>query len=150
MKRRLVLITVFSLIALFSLAGPASAWTICGEGSITARGVGVAIVRGDAEVEIVARGRGVVHVEGATRPEARGEGARVDLPGGGAIFSGWRGRIHAAGRELTVWMCGGVIEFTAQGEGWVYLRGRGSYEIDGDAADWAGDGARMALGDVEE
>jgi hypothetical protein len=150
MKRRILLIGVLALVALLGFATAVSAKTIRGEGSITARGIGVAIVHGDGEVEITGQGRGIVHVEGAARLEARGAGFRVDLPGGGAIFSGWRGRIYAAGSELTVWMCGGMLEFTAEGTGWVFMRGRGTYEIDAETYDWSADGARVALGDVEE
>ena len=150
MKKKLVLVMALTLVALVVFPVVASADVFEGEGSITARGVGVAIVHGEGEVEIVGHGIGLVHVRNATRLEASGRGYRRDLPGGGAVFMGWRGEIHAAGTELKVRMCGGLIEFTAEGTGWVFLRGRGTYEINGESYDWSTEGARVSLGEVEE
>jgi len=150
MKKKLVLVIALTLVALVVFPVVASAETFEGEGSITARGEGVAIVYGEGKIEIIGHGIGLVHVRNATRLEASGRGYLRDLPGGGAVFMGWRGEIHAAGTELKVRMCGGLIEFTAEGTGWVFLRGRGTYEINGGSYDWSTEGARVSLGEVEE
>lgn len=150
MKKKLVVMAVLALVVILVFPAVASAEILRGDGSITARGAGVAIVHGAGEVEITGHGIGIVHVRDATRLEASGAGYRRDLPGGGAVFMGWRGEIHAAGTELTVRMCGGLIEFTAEGSGWVFLRGRGTYEINGESCEWSAEGARVALGEVEE
>jgi len=149
-RKKLVLVVALTLVALVVFPAVASAEILEGEGSITARGVGVAIVHGEGEVEITGHGIGLVHVRDATRLEASGSGYRRDLSGGGAVFMGWRGEIYAAGTELTVRMCGGLIEFAAEGTGWVFLRGRGTYEISGESYDWSTEGARVSLGEVEE
>ncbi len=150
MKKKLLLVVVLTLVALLVFPAIASAETFRGEGSITARGVGVAIVHGEGEIEITGHGIGLVHVRNAESLEASGNGYRRDLPGGGAVFMGWRGEIRVAGTELTVRMWGGLIEFTAEGTGWVFLRGRGTYEINGETLDWSAEGARVVLGEVEE
>jgi len=150
MKKKVLLIVVLSLVALLSFTAAVSADTERGTGSIHAEGVGVAIVHGDGEVEINVHGLGVVQVKNADRLEAHGRGYRRDLPGGRVVFVGWRGEIHAAGTNLTVRMCGGRIEFTAEGTGWVFLRGRGTYEINGESFDWSAEGARVILGEIEE
>ena len=141
---------VFTLVALLLFPAIASAETFRGEDSITARGMGVAIVHGEGEVDITGHGTGPVHVRKAERLGASGNGYRKDLPGGGAVFMGWHGEIRAAGTELTVRMWGELIEFTAEGTGWVFLRGRGTYEINGETLDWSAEGARVVLGEVEE
>ena len=91
MKKKLVLVMALTLVALVVFPVAASAEVFEGEGSITARGVGVAIVHGEGEVEIIGHGIGLVHVRDATRLKASGRGYRRDLPGGGAVFMGWRG-----------------------------------------------------------
>ena len=150
MNKKLVLVIALTLVTMVVFPVAARAEVFEGEGSITARGVGVAIVQGEGEIEIIGQGIGIVHIRDATRLKASGNGFRRDLPGGGVVFRGWRGEIHAAGTEVKVRMYGGLIEFTAEGTGWVFLRGRGTYEINGASYDWSTEGARVSLGEVEE
>jgi hypothetical protein len=137
MKRRSI-VAVWIVIALALLmTSAAGAEEFSGTGTISARGAGLAILRGSGEVQIDGHGVGIVWVKNAETLEASGEGHRWEIPETGAtVFLGWTGSIYASGHEITVWMAGGLIEFTASGTGKVYLRGRGSYELNGHKGEW--------------
>jgi len=137
MKRRTIVIMALLLALALSLASTASAEEIGGRGTISARGAGLAIIRGTGEVEIEGHGVGIVWVKDAERLEASGDGYRWEVPETGApVFLGWSGSIHPSGHGMTVWMAGGLIEFTASGTGKVYLRGRGTYVLNGHEGTW--------------
>lgn len=118
---------------------------IVGSGKLWAKGAGYAEVHGDGMVDIAAHGVGTVRVQGAEVVRAQGQGRRWDLPDGSVLFAGWRGHIHIAGRNLDVQMLGGMIEFTAQGRGWVFLKGRGRYRANGQWGQWTTEGARVEI-----
>jgi len=46
---------------------------------------------------------------------------------------------------MTLWMAGGLIEFTATGKGKVYLRGRRTYILSGDEGTWSPMGEILPL-----
>ena len=145
MKRATLLLAVVVALSL-PVASTASAEGISGTGSIWAKGAGFAVLRGEGEIEIEAHGVGVVWVKDAERLEALGRGHRWEVPGSNAtVFWGWSGTIHASGDRITVWMTGGMIEFTASGTGKVYLRGRGRYEVNGHEGLWSPGGEVLRL-----
>jgi hypothetical protein len=144
-QRSIVVVAVVAVLALL-LTSTVSAEEISGTGTISARGAGLAILRGTGEVEIEGQGVGMVWVKGAETLEASGEGYRWEVPETGAkVFLGWSGSIHASGHEMTVWMVGGLIEFTASGTGKVYLRGRGTYVLNGHEGAWSPMGEVLQL-----
>jgi len=142
--RTIVLLVAVALCLL--LAPTASAEQFGGTGTIWAKGAGLAILRGDDEIEIHAHGVGVVWVKAAETLEASGRGHKWEVPSGNAtLFWGWSGTIQASGQNIAVWMTGGLIEFTASGTGRVYLRGRGRYEINGQEGFWSPTGEVISL-----
>ena len=146
MKKRTVVIMTLLLALALSLASTASAEEISGRGTISARGAGLAIIRGTGEVEIEGHGVGIVWVKDAERLEASGDGYRWEVPETGTtVFLGWSGSIQASGHDMTVWMAGGVIEFTASGTGKVYLRGHGTCVLNGHEGPWSPMGEVLRL-----
>jgi hypothetical protein len=126
-------------------AATADQAVFAGTGWLWAKGAGHAQVHGDGVVKIAGHGAATIRVEGADVLRAQGRGRRWDLPDGSTVFAGWRGRIHATGEELDVKMWGGIIEFGAKGTGWVFLRGRGHYRVNGQPGFWTAEGMRLEL-----
>jgi hypothetical protein len=146
MKNRIVALLALLLVLTLPLASSASAEGFSGTGTIWAQGAGIAFLRGSGEVEIQGHGVGIVWVKDAETLEARGEGHRWEIAATGAtVFSGWSGTIYLSGHNVTVWMAGGLIEFTASGTGKVYLQGHGSYEINGHQGAWSPTGEVLRL-----
>lgn len=144
--KRTVLVMV-SLLLILSLGTPvvAKAAEIEGRGWLWAKGIGYAEIHGSGIVDIEAHGAVTVRVKGAEVLRAQGQGRRWDLPDGTTIFAGWRGHIHVEGRGLGVNMLGGIIEFTAQGAGSAFLRGRGAYRVNSQSGRWTLSGIRVPL-----
>ncbi len=118
----------------------ASSKVIEGQGTLYARGAGLAYLNGSGNVEIQGHGVGLVAVTDAEVVRAEGHGRRIELPGGSTVFIGWSGEISVAGRDMKVLMMGGKIQFTAHGEGTAYLRGQGTYRIGHHSGRWTSDG----------
>jgi len=148
-KRSLVVVAVLLALSL-ALASTASAKQISGTGTIWAKGVGQAVLRGDGEIRIRCHGLCSVWVKNADELRAWGRGHRAELPGGGTKFWGWRGTIYASGEGMTVSMRGGVFEFTATGSGTVYLKGRGRYVVNHHGGSWSSAGETLTLEPAEE
>ena len=143
-KRILFVLSLLLVMSLgFVTVGEASDFS--GTGKIWAKGVGYAEIHGDGTVDIRGHGRGIVLVKGADELRAQGNGRRWDLPNGTTLFTGWRGHIYTEGDELLVKMLGGLIEFTAEGTGTVFLRGRGVYRINGKPGLWSEAGVSLEL-----
>jgi len=136
-KRRIIVVVGIVIALVLLMASTATAEEFSGTGTLSARVEGLAILRGTGEVSVDGHGVGIVWVKSAETLEASGEGYTWEIPETGAtVFLGWTGSIHASGHEMTVWMAGGLIEFTASGTGKVYLRGRGTYELNGQGGEW--------------
>lgn len=151
MKKRTVVLLVLLVAMSLPLASVASADEFSGTGHIWAKGAGLAILRGDGEVEIERHGVGFVWIKGAETLQANGGGHKWEVPGSDAnVFWGWSGTIHASGHDMTVWMTGCMIEFTASGTGRVYLRGHGRYEINGRESFWSPMGEVLSLDAVQQ
>jgi len=148
-KRSLVVVAVLLALSL-ALASTASAKEISGTGTIWAKGVGKAVLRGDGEIRIRCHGLCSVVVKNADELQAWGRGHRAELPGGGTRFWGWKGTIHAAGEGMTVSMRGGVFELTATGTGTVYLKGRGRFVVNHRSGFWSSAGETLTLEPAEE
>jgi hypothetical protein len=146
MKKRSLIVSVLVIALVLSLTATASAEEIGGRGTIRAEGVGLAILRGSGEVQIQGHGAGLVWVKDAESLEASGEGHKWEIPETKAtVLAGWSGTVRVSGHNMTIWMVGGVIEFTASGAGKVYLRGRGTYEINGRQGVWSSTGEILPL-----
>ncbi len=145
MKRKTLLTLSLLLVLSLGFTAVAAAEEVEGTGKLWAKGVGYAEVHGDGQVDIQGHGVGTVRVKGAEVLRAQGHGRRWDLPDGTVLFAGWRGHIHAAGQDLNVNMVGGLIEFTARGQGWVLLKGRGVYRANGRPGRWTTEGVRIEL-----
>lgn len=141
---------VVSLVLLLGLVftGLASAEVIHGKGWLYAKGSGLAKLHMSGQIEIIGHGVGTVYIKGAEKIEAAGKGKRVDRPGGGVYFYGYRGKITATGDDMTIKIVSKKIEFTARGKGTAWLRGRGHYETGGGSGDWAPNGFQLEV--VEE
>ncbi len=146
MRKRTILLWAVVVALCLPLASAVSAEEISGTGTIWAKGAGVAVLRGDGEITIRAHGVGMVWIKDANTLEASGRGHKWESSGSNAtVFWGWSGTIRASGDSITVWLVGGIIEFTATGTGKVYLRGRGSYEAHGQEGQWSQDGEILTL-----
>jgi hypothetical protein len=145
MRHRVLLMVSLLLLLSLGFTAVAAAADIEGTGRIWAKGAGYARIRGDGVVNVVGHGAAVVWIRGADTLRAVGDGRRWELPNGTVVYAGWRGLIHAEGDGLSIRMLGGIIEFTAEGTGWLYLRGRGEYIVNGEFGHWTLEGVRLAL-----
>jgi hypothetical protein len=145
MKSRIWLVAGLLLVLSLGLTVTVQADEVEGSGHLWAKGIGYAEVHGNGAVDISVRGGATVWVKGAEVLRAEGRGRRWDLPGGGAVFAGWKGEIKIRGSELDVKMWGGVLELDARGTGWVFLKGRGVYRTNGESGRWTRDGVRLDL-----
>ena len=146
MKRKVWMVLSLLLVLSLGFAAVAEAQSLTrGSGRVWAKGVGYAEVHGNGQVDIEAHGVGTVRVRGAEVLRAQGHGRRWDLPDGTVVFAGWRGHIYAASHDLEVQMLGGVIEFIARGDGWVFLKGIGHYDVNGRPGRWTIEGVRIEL-----
>jgi hypothetical protein len=144
MVRKVLLLVGLMLVLSLGFVAVADA-AVEGSGRLWARGVGYAEVHGNGAVDISVHGTGTILVQGAEVLRAEGHGRRWDLPGGGTLFAGWRGNMHVAGKDLKVKMWGGILELNARGTGWVFLKGRGQYRIDGHSGLWTQEGVRVEM-----
>lgn len=142
-----ILVAVGLMLALILVVVPgAQAEEAEGAGHIWAKGAGYAEVHGRGVLDVSAHGVGTVMVKGAEVLRAQGQGRRWDLPDGTIVFAGWRGHIHVEGRGLSVKMLGGIVEFTAAGNGSVFLKGSGHYRLNGHPGFWPPEGIWLGLG----
>lgn len=154
MVRKVFLLVGLMLVLSLGFATAASAVTaeeaeVEGSGRLWAKGIGYAAVHGNGAVDISVHGTGTILVKGAEVLRAEGQGRRWDLPGGGTLFAGWRGKVHIAGKDLNVKMWGGILELEARGTGWVFLKGRGHYRVHGHSGFWTQEGIRVEMSPPE-
>jgi len=137
-----IVLLAVSLAAGLWVTGTASAAskTIEGRGWLYARGAGIARLDGNGEVHIRGHGVGTVLVCGAEAVRAEGRGERHERPDGCVLFAGWKGKIFVAGRQVSLDMAGGRIEFLAQGSGTAFLKGHGIYRVGPLFGRWTPDG----------
>ena len=145
MKGKILVAAALMLVLILGFVPGAQAEQAEGAGRIWAKGVGYAELHGRGVVDISGHGAGTVMVKGAEVLRAQGQGRRWDLPDGTVVFAGWRGHVHVEGGGLAIRVFGGIIEFTAAGEGSVLLRGTGHYRLNGQPGVWPQDGIRLEL-----
>ncbi len=143
---------LMAVLLVLSVAAPstASAEGVSGSGTIWANGAGQAMLSGHGEIRIHCHGAGIVLVKNVETLRAMGHGHKWQAAGGATVYWGWSGTIYASGQDITVWMSGGVIEFTASGTGKVYLQGRGKYRVNGSEGFWSPTGQILSLETVDE
>lgn len=151
MKKRLTLLAATAAavallvgLGLASVAAASETVVIEGKGTLYAKGAGIARLHGDGTVRIWGHGVGTVLVKGAERIRAEGHGIRRNLDNGWVLFAGWQGQIHLAGKDMTVRMRGGIIEFVAHGSGRAFLRGVGTYCVGRHCGPWTREGVVIA------
>ena len=145
MKGKILVAAALMLVLILGFVPGAQAEQAEGTGRIWVKGVGYVEINGRGVVDISGHGAGTVMVKGAEVLRAQGQGRRWDLPDGTVVFAGWQGHIHVEGRDVAVRMLGGIIEFTAAGEGSVFLKGTGHYRLNGQPGVWPRDGIWLEL-----
>lgn len=131
-SKRTILILVVVLASLLMVAA-VSADTVAGEGWINAQGRGRAAVQGDVGVlRISGRGSLWYKDEGELdEPVITGRGKCIEYPKSGWVQCvGFNGEASISDADqFTIALIGKNIHLFASGEGRVYLKGRGSYQV---------------------
>ncbi len=150
-KRKLTIIGML-LLSMLMLVGVASADTIRGEGWLRAQGAGVANMKGHIDtLEISGNGslwyldRG--HVD---EPVVTGEGHRVEYANGWVNYVGFNGRFQLTDADaIIVHLRGQDVNLNVEGQGTVFLKGRGTYAYgDGETTNygnWHENGRSLGL-----
>ncbi|PID85421.1 MAG: hypothetical protein CSA11_07720 [Chloroflexi bacterium] len=128
-RRNLTIITLLLLSSLM-LVGVVSADTVRGEGWLQAQGAGVTTVRGQVDVlEIGGHGALWYRDRGEVdEPVVTGEGRRIEHDNGWVQYVGFNGRFQLTDADdVFVSLTGQGINLYAEGQGTVFLRGRGTY-----------------------
>ena len=127
--------------------------THAGEGTLTARGDGIALLGGRGSVDLT--GAGILWVKdfdsGAVF-EVVGFGERDVFEDGWIQFSGFYGEAHLEGNRILVIVSGVNIDLEAHGRGFARLWGHGIYQNDNGDGEWntrrGGAPARLGTGPV--
>lgn len=149
MLRKVLTLTVVVVVAMLAVVPVVSAEEVRGEGSLTAQGDGIAILRGKGTVDL--SGNGILwirDVAGDAVIEVTGEGEKEEFPDGWLQYAGFHGTAHVSGSRIAVIVAGVDVELTAHGRGVAWLWGHGSYQSSADGAGkWntTGLGARVRL-----
>ena len=131
-------------------AAPASsaATVVQGTGTIAASGDGYARAAGSFVLTGSMDG-GWVKVSGLAGPDIvriTGWTSRTRLVDGSLLFRGVHGTVYVAGRRIAVAMSGPHIRFVATGHGEVFLKGAGTYSLNGGTAQpWSSPGDRYTF-----
>lgn len=129
-----------ALVILLGSTGTAHAQEppVAGTGSITATGMGTAVIDGSGTVEI-AEGAGVIWIHNADSIERTGEGRVTTYPNGSIRLTVFSGNVTVTGSDMRVRIAGGAINVTATGSGRAVLTGEGSYTTsNGGSGNWLG------------
>ena len=105
---------------------------VAGRGLLTAHGTGVVAVKGLMDLHATAA-EGILLVK-----DPNGD-ARVDVDGYGGkgqwngvdVYWGFHGHVHIVGRDVGVMIIGRDIDLGVIGRGWAFLRGIGTYRVNG-------------------
>jgi len=148
MLRKVLTLIVVVMVAMLAMVPVVSAQELQGEGSLTAQGDGIAILRGRGTVDL--SGNGILWIKDAAGDaviEVTGSGEKQEFPNDWIQYAGFDGTAHVEGSRIAVILAGVDIELTAQGRGMVRLWGHGSYQGSHEAGEWkaTGLGARIRL-----
>ena len=147
MLAALVLITSFGLTSAVYAEEADGKVVEKGRGTLTAQGDGIAIMavgRGIVEVS----GNGVLWIKGDANIQITGHGELIEFPDGWTQYAGFYGDATIEGERFAVILAGVNIDLFAEGRGRAFLWGHGSYQINGQTADWESGklrGARIKL-----
>ena len=145
-RKSLIVLTLVVLMLGFGLAEAAEGKVMVGSGTLRTEGRGLARLEcREAEVSIMGRGVGVIVIKGAEVVRAEGRGRRINQPDGTVYLYGWEGSVFVSGERMLVRIEGGHIEFTATGTGRAFLRGQGSYWVNGREHAWSEDGDTIEM-----
>ncbi|OQY28420.1 MAG: hypothetical protein B6243_12040 [Anaerolineaceae bacterium 4572_5.2] len=145
MLRKVCLIVGLVAVLSFGVVGAASADTISGRGWLKAVGYGVAKLDMTGDVKITGHGAGVITIQGAKTVRVEGKGVRSEQADGTVVLRGVKGRVFIRGKDMTVKMAGGKIDFIARGSGSVFLEGRGAYHTRHYRGVWAEEGVELPM-----
>lgn len=104
---------------------------IGGQGTLSAHGNGVAALKGRMELSANAN-RGILLVKdiaGDAEVDVRGIGGSGSWNGFDVYYGA--GAAHITGSHVAVIIIGTDIDLRAHGKGWAFLKGRGSYWVNG-------------------
>ena len=113
-----------------------------GRGVLDAQGDGLAAVRGRVDYDVTADA-GVLLVKDV------GGGADIEVSGygdtgewlGWTVYFGFEGEAHIIGGDVAIIVLGRNIDLHAAGNGWAYLKGQGTFEVNGRGPfRWTADG----------
>jgi hypothetical protein len=133
--------------AIAAAAEPASTTVTVAQdtGTLAASGAGYAKVAGSF-VLVGSMDGGWVKVSGLAGPDVvriTGWASRTRLTDGSLVYRGVHGKVYVKGRRVAVTMSGPHIRFLATGHGTTFLKGEGTYSLDGGASrPWTEAGAR--------
>jgi hypothetical protein len=137
MSRKVLTLSVVVVVAMLAMVPTVSAQEPQGEGSLTAQGDGIAILRGRGTVDL--SGNGILWIKDAAGDaviEVTGQGQKEEFPDGWIQYAGFHGEAHVEGRRIGVIVAGVDIELAAQGRGMARLWGHGSYQSPDGDGEW--------------
>ncbi len=140
-------LAAIALVAVAAGAAPASAAVVAGSGTLTANGTGVVGVRGAGD-ETASATNGIILVKDI------GGGATIDITGATGHapygeFTAYFGftSAHVSGSQIAVVVVGQNINLTATGRGWAYLKGNGTFSVNGgELQPWNPNGGFAGIG----
>lgn len=133
-------VAVFALILtlLLTLAAPASATTVKGQGILFAKGNGVVKLKGKGKVHL--KGNGILIVRdlgGDAKIKVKGYGKKFVHKDGTVGYGGFYGVANISGSHIKVEVKGIKVKLQAKGEGQAYLKGCGTYRTKQKSGRWS-------------
>ncbi|MFZ4828711.1 MAG: hypothetical protein ACOYLB_15280 [Phototrophicaceae bacterium] len=153
MMKRQYLLMIGLGVAMLMMAVPSFAQQIqaIGSGTVTANGDGRAAIMcsactvtlsGDGLLAILdSEGDSEVSISGAGRSSQR----ETDW-GTATVYQGFNGSVTISGAFVAIALRGENISLNANGTGRVWLRGQGSYTINGENGNWQEAGSALTVG----
>lgn len=146
MKAKLVSALGLALVAVLLVAAVASADQGGGTGTLTAKGNGLVVLRGNISVTLSGAGILVIRDRvGDAQIQVTGRGFKKELKNGIAAYIGFDGQAQISGSAVDIALRGRNIELEATGTGHFLLRGHGSYHTIKDDDAWTTEGKVAAL-----
>lgn len=146
MKSRIAQALGLAFVLALLLTSVAAAEQGGGTGTLTAKGDGLAALRGSMTVTL--RGSGMLLIRdqgGDATIQVNGRGYKKELPGGTIVYIGFNGKAEITGSAVTVALRGRGIKLEATGTGRYLLRGHGTYHTEKGDGEWSEAGATGTL-----
>jgi limonene-1,2-epoxide hydrolase len=136
---------------LAAATGGASADVVAASGTLTANGTGVAAVRGLLDMQVSAGSGSILlakDIAGGATINVTGASGQAPFGNFTAYFGFQSATV--TGTEVAVVAVGQGISLNASGHGWAYLKGTGTYSVDGGSTQpWRADGGFAGIGPVQ-